>query len=150
NRRYETANGFSMDVQRYLADEPVKACPPSAGYRLRKLARRNRVGLAAAVGVVSAVLVGLGVSTRQAVRGARAGAAAAGRLPAEVAAGERAKANEARAVTEARRATAVADLLQRMLASANPDVAQKAGVTARELLDAFAAGLGDQLRDQPE
>src|SRR5262245_66656011 len=23
NRRYETANGFAMDVQRYLADEPV-------------------------------------------------------------------------------------------------------------------------------
>ena len=31
NRRYETANGFAMDVQRYLADEPVQACPPSAG-----------------------------------------------------------------------------------------------------------------------
>src|SRR5258705_4480590 len=41
-RRYETANGFAMDVQRYLADEPVQACPPSAAYRLRKLARRNR------------------------------------------------------------------------------------------------------------
>ena len=42
NRRYETANGFAMDVQRYLADEPVQACPPSAGYRLRKFARRNK------------------------------------------------------------------------------------------------------------
>src|SRR5262249_37706537 len=39
-RRYETANGLAMDVQRYLADEPVVACPPSAGYRLRKFARR--------------------------------------------------------------------------------------------------------------
>jgi eukaryotic-like serine/threonine-protein kinase len=45
-RRYETANSFAMDVQRYLADEPVLACPPSAGYRLRKFARRNRGGLA--------------------------------------------------------------------------------------------------------
>ncbi len=34
NRRYETANGFAADVQRYLDDEPVQACPPSAGYRL--------------------------------------------------------------------------------------------------------------------
>src|SRR5262245_8512832 len=42
NRRYETANGFAMDVQRYLADEPVLACPPSAGYRLRKFVRRNK------------------------------------------------------------------------------------------------------------
>ena len=45
NRRYETANGFAMDVQRYLADEPVQACPPSAGYRLRKFVRRNRSAL---------------------------------------------------------------------------------------------------------
>jgi len=42
NRRYETANGFAMDVQRYLADEPVQACPPSAWYRLRKFVRRNK------------------------------------------------------------------------------------------------------------
>jgi tetratricopeptide (TPR) repeat protein len=48
NRRYETANGFAMDVQRYLADEPVLACPPSASYRLRKFARRNKTGLAVA------------------------------------------------------------------------------------------------------
>src|SRR6266536_6039131 len=42
NRRYETANGFAQDLQRYLADEPVLACPPSARYRLRKFVRRNR------------------------------------------------------------------------------------------------------------
>ena len=45
NRRYETANGFATDVQRYLADEPVQACPPSAAYRLRKFARRNKAAL---------------------------------------------------------------------------------------------------------
>jgi serine/threonine protein kinase len=31
NRRYETANGLAMDLQRYLADEPVAAGPPSVG-----------------------------------------------------------------------------------------------------------------------
>src|SRR5207249_9277532 len=36
NRRYETANGFAMDVQRYLNDEQVLACPPSTIYRLKK------------------------------------------------------------------------------------------------------------------
>src|SRR5437773_9371366 len=45
NRRYETANGFAQDLQRYLADEPVLACPPSALYRFRKFARRNTVAL---------------------------------------------------------------------------------------------------------
>jgi tetratricopeptide (TPR) repeat protein/serine/threonine protein kinase len=48
NRRYETANGFATDVQRYLTDEPVLACPPTAAYRLRKFARRNKGGLAVA------------------------------------------------------------------------------------------------------
>jgi tetratricopeptide (TPR) repeat protein len=49
NRRYETANGFAMDVQRYLADEPVQACPPSVAYRVRKFARRNRGPVLAAL-----------------------------------------------------------------------------------------------------
>src|SRR5207253_6659307 len=56
-RRYETANGLAMDVQRYLTDEPVLACPPSAGYRLRKFARRNK----AAVAVIGLVLFLLGL-----------------------------------------------------------------------------------------
>ena len=38
SRRYETAIGLARDVERYLNDEPVEACPPSAGYRLRKFA----------------------------------------------------------------------------------------------------------------
>ena len=37
NRRYETANGLARDINRYLNDEPVEACPPGTGYRLRKL-----------------------------------------------------------------------------------------------------------------
>src|SRR5437879_10707778 len=41
-RRYESASALAADVQRYLADEPVQACPPSVRYRLRKFARRNR------------------------------------------------------------------------------------------------------------
>src|SRR5262245_18001119 len=62
NRPYETANGFATDVQRYLADEAVQACPPSVGYRLRKLVRRNKVGLAvAALVLFFLVLLGSGV-----------------------------------------------------------------------------------------
>src|SRR5262249_43672575 len=71
NRRYETANGFAMDVQRYLTDEPVLACPPSAAYRLRKFARRHKGGLAVA-GLVLFFLVVLGSGIGWALRG-RAG-----------------------------------------------------------------------------
>jgi serine/threonine protein kinase len=42
NRRYETANGLARDVQRYLADVAIEACPPSAWYRFRKFTRRNK------------------------------------------------------------------------------------------------------------
>ena len=45
-RRYETANAFGQDIDRYLSDEPVVACPPTASYRFRKFARRNKVCLA--------------------------------------------------------------------------------------------------------
>ena len=58
-RRYETANGFAMDIQRYLADEPVLACPPSASYRFHKFARRNKAQLAIA-GLVLFLLILLG------------------------------------------------------------------------------------------
>ena len=47
-RRYETANDFAADVMRYLTDQPVEACPPSAWYRFGKFARRNRVALTTA------------------------------------------------------------------------------------------------------
>jgi serine/threonine protein kinase/tetratricopeptide (TPR) repeat protein len=74
-RRYETANGLAMDVERYLCDEPVLACPPSAGYRLRKFARRNRVVLATAAVVAAALVVGTALACWQAVRATRAEAA---------------------------------------------------------------------------
>jgi tetratricopeptide (TPR) repeat protein len=57
NRRYESANGFALDVQRYLKDEPVQACPPSSWYRFRKFARRNRTRLAASVSVFLGVTI---------------------------------------------------------------------------------------------
>ena len=62
DRRYETANALSRDIQRYLADEPVEARPPSAGYRLSKFLRRHR-GPVIAASVVLLTLVGGMVGT---------------------------------------------------------------------------------------
>src|SRR5262249_46350760 len=58
-RRYETANGFATDIQRYLADEPVQACPPSALYRLKKFMRRNKGPVSAGSLVLLALMVGV-------------------------------------------------------------------------------------------
>jgi len=62
-RRYETANGLAMDIQRYLSLEPVLARPPTQLYRLRKLVRRNKVVFASGAVVVLTLVIGLGVST---------------------------------------------------------------------------------------
>jgi serine/threonine protein kinase len=72
NRRYETANGYAMDVQRYLADEPVQAGPPSARYRFRKFAQRNRGALLTVAAVSLALVVGTAVSIWLAVRAGQA------------------------------------------------------------------------------
>jgi WD40 repeat protein/serine/threonine protein kinase len=65
-RRYETASSLARDIERYLHDEPVEACPPTVGYRLRKLVRRHR-GPVLAVGLVVlallAAVVALAVGT---------------------------------------------------------------------------------------
>jgi len=62
-RRYETANGFAMDVQRFLDNEPVIARPPSRVYRMQKLVRRNKPTFIAGAFVALALIVGLAVST---------------------------------------------------------------------------------------
>src|SRR5262249_10860724 len=82
NRRYETANGFAMDVQRYLADEAVQACPPSIGYRMRKIALRNKGGLAVAA-LALFFLVVSGVSAGWTVRDRAAREAEAARQQGE-------------------------------------------------------------------
>jgi tetratricopeptide (TPR) repeat protein len=63
SRRYETANGLALDIQRHLNNEPVMARPPSRLYRFRKLVRRNRVVFAAGGAVAAALVIGLGTST---------------------------------------------------------------------------------------
>jgi serine/threonine protein kinase/tetratricopeptide (TPR) repeat protein len=67
-RRYQTANGLASDVQRYLHDEPVQACPPSAAYRLSKFARKNRALLRVAAIFVAFLAIAATVSTWQAFR----------------------------------------------------------------------------------
>ncbi|MCW1925563.1 protein kinase [Luteolibacter arcticus] len=62
-RRYETANGLAMDVHRYLNEEPVLARPPSRGYLLMKMVRRNRITFAAGSVALAGLLGGFGVST---------------------------------------------------------------------------------------
>jgi tetratricopeptide (TPR) repeat protein len=129
NRRYESATAFAADMQRYLHDEPVLACPPSAGYRLRKFARRNRVALTTAALVAAALLLGTAASVWEAVR----------------ANGERDRAREAEreAKVEKDNMQASLDFLwQDVLSQASPDNEPNRGLTVRRLLDRVADRLG--------
>jgi serine/threonine protein kinase len=72
SRRYETANGFAMDVQRHLSGEPVQAAPPSTRYRLRKFAKKHRTALTTAATILLLLVAGVAISTWQAVRATRA------------------------------------------------------------------------------
>jgi serine/threonine protein kinase/Flp pilus assembly protein TadD len=61
-RRFESASGLALDVQRFLKNEPIEARPPSSLYRFQKLVRRNKTAFAAAAAVVTALVLGLGLS----------------------------------------------------------------------------------------
>ncbi len=72
SRRYETASALALDLQRYLAGEPVQAAPPSAAYRVRKFVRKNRGPAAAAAVVFLALLAGIVGTTIGLARAQRA------------------------------------------------------------------------------
>lgn len=58
NRRYGSADDLADDITRYLSFEPITARPPSRGYLITKFVRRHRVGVAAAIAISLAVLIG--------------------------------------------------------------------------------------------
>ncbi|HZU37009.1 MAG TPA: serine/threonine-protein kinase [Gemmataceae bacterium] len=135
NRRYESVSALAADVQRYLNDEPVEACPPSVGYRLRKLWRRHRRSLVATGFVAAALVAATAVSVWQAVKARDA---------------------ERRAASEATIAKAVNDFLQEdLLSQAAPEqqfeqgFAADAHLTVKGALDRAAAKIGARFQDQP-
>jgi hypothetical protein len=71
-QRYASAAALGAEFSRVIADEPIEARSASAMYRARKFVKRNKVGVAAAAAVLLAMVVGIGVSTWQAVRATRA------------------------------------------------------------------------------
>src|SRR5262249_51558234 len=98
-RRYESASAFAADIERYLNDEPVLACPPTAMYRLQKFARKHKPALATAAAIALCLLLGTTVSAWQAVRATTAE--------------EQANANANQAQEQAKEATTQRDEAQR-------------------------------------
>ena len=67
-RRYDTATNFALDVDRYLAGDPVEACPPSRLYRLQKFAAKHRRSLATATVLAMVLVIATAVSSWLAIR----------------------------------------------------------------------------------
>jgi eukaryotic-like serine/threonine-protein kinase len=143
-RRFETANGFARDIQRYLADEVVEARPPSRGYRLKKFVKRNKIQVIAA-SLVFLTLVG-------GIVGTSFGMLAAQRAQ-KAEAVQRAKADDQRdkaVAAEARTRTIDEFLTKDLLTQAEPaNNAVEDKVTLLEVLDRAAGKVGTRFTDQP-
>mgnify|MGYP001196744131 CR=1 FL=1 len=136
-QRYDSAAAMADDLERYLRGEPVRAVPPSRAYLLSRFVRRNRWTVSLGVAAMLSLVIGLAaaiVGFRQAVE-------------------EREEARSAR--READRQTHRAEfvtsfLLDDMLGSADPAVAQGHDVTVRELLDLAAARADERFAADPQ
>jgi serine/threonine protein kinase len=143
-RRYESASSLATDIERYLSNEPVEACPPTRVYRFKKLVYRNKLACFAAAAVLSALTLGLGLSTWLFIR------ERAERLRA-IAAEQLAQANEQKSKTAAVRSEQVTAFMKEMLAGVEPSMALGRDTTMlREILDQTAQKLDKNLTDQPE
>ena len=140
-RRYETANALARDIERYLADETVEARPPSAGYRLRKLLKRNKGPVVAACLLLFALLGGISGTTLGLIRAEKALAAAA-----EKAEGERLAKLQAQAEREKAVAAQKAETQQRAEAIIERDKA----VAAEAKSNAINEFLTEDLLKQAE
>ena len=123
--RYASAEALAADLRRVLAHRPVAARAPSAAYRSGRFVRRHRLGVAATVAALVA-LVG-------------SGAFYTVRLAAE----------RDRAEQAAAEADRTADFLESLFADADPTGAAPGDRTARELLLTGDARVRDELADEP-
>ncbi len=127
-RRYETAYGMSLDIQRYLANEPILARPPSKFYQLQKTFLRNKflcigIGVIALLLVVSLIVVSMSLAEERRAR------------------------READAASL--KSQQFAKFLKEMLNGIGPSVARgRDTAIVREILDATATNVGPELNKQ--
>ncbi len=148
-RRYDSASALADDVERHLANEPVLAGAPTAGYRLRKFVRRNRVAVLATALVTIALVAGLAVAIYGLVR-ARDAEEGARRDAERARAAERAEREQRQQAQEnEQKANHVLRLVRSVFASADPWGARGGDYTVRQLLDDVDRSIWPHLEAQP-
>ncbi len=132
NRRYASAAGLAGDIRRYLNDEPIVARPASASYQLQKFARRHKAIVIGVASVFAVLVLGIVVSTWQAVKARRA---------------------QQDAERQSAIAQAVNDFLQKDLlrqASAYNQAKPDPNITVRTALDRAAQNIEGKFKSQPD
>ncbi len=152
-RRYETANDLAADVMRHLTDQPVEACPPSAEYRLRKFARRNRAALLTTVMFAGMLLAMSALGTWQAIRATSAEWRASDEAARAVRAEAQARTEAENAKRSAAESEAVRNFLENGLLSAARPEGENGGlgrnVTIRQAVDAVRPQIAEAFKGQP-
>jgi serine/threonine protein kinase len=150
-RRYETANGLAMDIERYVNAEPVSARPPSQLYRFQKMVKRNKMAVATAVVIAGTLIIGSLFSTWRFVKEKAARERAVAAEKAQTQLRHTADENERKARAEATKSQEVSQFLKDMLKSAGPSVALGRDTTLlREILDHTADRIRTELKGQPD
>ncbi len=128
-RRYETANGMALDVQRYLASEPILARPPSRLYKLRMTMLRNKL-LFGGITVIALLLIsGLVIVSASLAKELR---------------------SRRKAEAESIKSQQVTKFLEHMLQGVGPAVARGQDTTMlRGILDQTAESVGEEMTNQP-
>jgi len=153
SRRYETAIGLARDIQRYLADEPVEAGPPSTTYRLRKLAWKHRRSLATVAALLLLLIAGVVASTSLAVWALRAESEARTAEQAALDERNRAVAAEQETKRSEEDAKAVLGFFQDKVLSAGRPEGQEGGLgrdaTLRQAVEAAEPEIAKAFADRP-
>ena len=149
SRRYETANGFARDIERYLAGDAVEACPPTAAYRLRKFARKNRAALATFSAFAALLVLGAALSLWQAIRATRAEAHARAEADRAIAAEGRTRTERDRAVAAEAQATVEGEKARRSAVEARSRARLLRGPRPGRRPPRGAEGRARQGRDRP-
>lgn len=121
-QRYESAAALADDLERYLAQEPIRARPDSRGYRTSMFLKRNRLPIGVASGVSAAVLIGAAAAVWQAHT----------------------------AQQEAERAGAIKDFVLSMIRQADPMASAAMREADGALLKAAEHRIAEEMNGQPQ
>jgi len=126
--RYQSAGELAEDVERWIANQPILAHPPSTLYVLRKFVARHR-GRVAALGAIGVLLVALAVTLAVEAR--------------------RVAVERDRAAAEAKKAEAINSFLQDALGAADPWGRGSRNVSLLDALHQAQGNAHTAFRDQP-